>query len=148
MINEVYGREKTHLAIGIAFITQVLLVLFILLVKKLPPAPFFKYEEAWQDIFQMGLRITFASWVSFLICQNVDAYVFSTLKKRFESKIILRSVTSDILDLTLDSIIFIIVAFYGRMPLSMLIIGQIVTKNLIGIIDTPWFLWYKRIITR
>ncbi|GAH36634.1 unnamed protein product, partial [marine sediment metagenome] len=39
MINEVYGRKKTHLAIGIAFATQVLLVIFILLVKRLNSAP-------------------------------------------------------------------------------------------------------------
>ncbi len=148
MINEAYGRKKAHLAIGIAFATQVLLVIFILLVKKLPPASFFSYEEAWQDIFSLGIRVTAASWVAFLVCQNIDAYVFSSLKKRFEKRVLLRSVTSDIVDLTLDSLIFITFAFYGRMPLTPLIIGQIVSKNLIGILDTPWFLWYKKIISK
>lgn len=148
MINEVYGRKKAHLAIGIAFTTQVLLVIFILLVKKLIAAPFFPYEEAWQDIFSLGIRVTVASWVSFLICQNVDAYIFSYLKERFEKRVLLRSISSDVVDLTLDSIIFITFAFFGRMPIVPLIIGQLVSKNLIGIIDTPWFLWYKRIITK
>jgi len=147
MINEVYGRKKTHLAIGIAFATQVLLVIFILLVKKLIAAPFFLYEAAWQDIFSLGIRVTAASWVAFLICQNLDAYVFSSLKKKFESRVLLRSISSDIIDLTCDSIIFITLAFYGRLPLTPLIIGQLVSKNLIGIIDTPWFLWYKKIIS-
>ncbi|RKZ01177.1 MAG: hypothetical protein DRQ04_05170, partial [Candidatus Hydrothermota bacterium] len=61
---------------------------------------------------------------------------------------ILRSVTSDVLDLTLDSVIFVTLAFYGVMPLLPLIIGQIVSKNIIGFIDTPWFLLYKKIIGR
>lgn len=146
MINEVYGRKKAFLAIWIAFATQVILVIFILLVKKLPAASFFPHEKAWQDIFSMGIRITAASWVSFLICQNVDAYVFSFLKKKFENLVLLRSISSDVVDLTLDSIIFITLAFTGRMPLMPLLLGQVVTKNLIGIIDTPWFLWYKRIV--
>jgi uncharacterized integral membrane protein (TIGR00697 family) len=105
MINEVYGRNKAHLAIGIAFSTQVLLVIFILLVKKLIAAPIFPYEKAWQDIFSLGIRVTLASWVAFLVCQNLDAYVFSYLKKRFESRVLLRSISSDIIDLTFDSII-------------------------------------------
>jgi len=146
MINEAYGKSKAHLAIIIAFITQVLLVIFIALVSDLSPAPFFPYEEAWQEMFTLGIRITAASWVAFLICQNLDAYVFSWLKQRYEKRIWLRSITSDILDLTIDSVIFVTLAFYGVMPILPLIIGQIVSKNIIGLLDTPWFVWYKRIL--
>jgi len=146
MINEAYGKSKAHLAIIIAFITQVLLVIFIALVSNLSPAPFFPYEEAWQKMFTLGIRITAASWVAFLICQNLDAYVFSWLKQRYEKRIWLRSITSDILDLTIDSVIFVTLAFYGVMPILPLIIGQIVSKNIIGLLDTPWFVWYKRIL--
>ncbi len=148
MINEVYGRKKAHLAIIIAFITQVLLVTFIAMVNSLSPAPFFPFEEAWQGIFSLGIRITAASWIAFLICQNLDAYVFSWLKKKYERRIWLRSITSDLLDLTLDSVIFVPLAFYGVMPILPLIIGQIVSKNIIGFLDTPWFVWYKRMLQR
>ena len=147
MINEVYGRKKAHLAIAIAFATQVLLVAFILMVNSLPPAPFFGYEDAWRNIFGLGVRITVASWTSFLVCQNVDAYIFSWLKRRCERKVWLRSVTSDVLDLTLDSAIFVTLAFYGVMPIGPLIIGQIATKNFVGFIDTPWFLWYRKLVS-
>ena len=146
MINEVYGRNKAHLAIIIAFITQVLLVAFILMVKSLAPAPSFFYEEAWQKIFTQGIRITAASWVAFLICQNLDAYVFAWLKKRYEKRIWLRSITSDVLDLTIDSVIFVTLAFAGVLPIVPLILGQIVSKNIIGLLDTPWFVWYKKIL--
>ena len=148
MINEVYGRRKAHLAIIIAFITQVLLVAFILMVNSLSPAPFFPYEEAWQTLFAQGIRITAASWVAFLICQNLDAYVFAWLKKRYERRIWLRSITSDILDLTIDSVIFVTLAFGGVLPIVPLILGQIVSKNIIGLLDTPWFVWYKRVLRK
>ncbi len=148
MINEVYGRKKTHLAIVIAFITQLVLVAFIAMVNSLSPAPFFQFEEAWQGIFRLGIRITAASWVAFLICQSLDAYVFSWLKRRYERRIWLRSITSDVLDLTLDSVIFVTLAFSGEMPLLPLIIGQIVSKNVIGFLDTPWFIWYKKMLRK
>lgn len=148
MINEAYGRNKAHLAIIIAFITQVLLVTFILMVNSLSPAPFFPFEESWQGIFKLGIRITAASWIAFLLCQNLDAYVFAWLKEKYEDRIWLRSITSDVLDLTLDSLIFVTLAFYGVMPILPLIIGQIVSKNIIGFLDTPWFVWYKRMLER
>lgn len=146
MINEVYGRRMTHLAIGIAFVTQVLLVAFIVMTNALSPAPFFGLEEAWQTIFGLSVRITIASWISFLITNNLDAVVFAKLKERYEDKVLLRSVTSDVADLTLDSMIFVPLAFYGIQPVVPLIIGQIISKNLIGLLDTPWFLWYKKMI--
>jgi len=161
MINEVYGRKSAHLAIVIAFITQVLLVTFIAMVNSLSPAPFFQFEEAWQSLFGLSIRITAASWISFLICSNLDAYVFDKLKQKFLEKelsfkldtslnpyVWLRSSVSDILDLTLDSVIFVTLAFYGVMPVVPLIIGQIVSKNIIGFIDNPWFVWYKRLLRK
>lgn len=146
MINEVYGREKTYLAILIAFLTQVLLVIFIIMVNTLKPAPFFLYEETWREIFKLGIRITIASWSSFLVCQYIDATIFAFLKNKYEKKVLLRSVSSDIINLTLDSIIFVTAAFLGVMPIIPLIIGQIISKNFIGFIDVPFFLWYKRLI--
>ncbi|MCP8309692.1 MAG: queuosine precursor transporter [archaeon] len=147
MINEAYGKAKAHLAIFVAFITQVLLVTFIAMVNSLSPAPFFQFEEAWQNLFGLSIRITAASWIAFLICQNLDAHVFAFLKKKYEKRVVMRSLTSDVLDLTLDSVIFVTIAFYGLMPIIPLMIGQIISKNIIGFLDTPWFVWYKKMLT-
>lgn len=159
MINEVYGEKMTHVAILITFVTQVLLVLFFVMVNSLTPAPFFAYETAWQAIFSQSIRITAASWVSFLVCSNLDAYVFARLKERFLERerafrgnamlnpwVWLRSTASDAVSLTLDSLIFVTLAFAGVAPLLPLIIGQVVAKNIIGFIDNPWFVWYKAML--
>jgi len=60
----------------------------------------------------------------------------------------LRASLSDAVDLTLDSLIFVTLAYYGVMPVMPLIIGQIVSKNIIGFIDNPWFVWYKRMLRK
>lgn len=161
MINEVYGVTMTHVAILIAFVTQVLWVLFIVMINSFPAAPFFSYEEAWQALFSMSIRITIASWVAFLICSNVDAFVFDRIKKHFLEKekayrrstltnpwVWLRSSASDAISLTLDSVIFVIVAFAGLMPIVPLMIGQIVMKNIIGFADNFWFVWYKSMLNK
>jgi uncharacterized integral membrane protein (TIGR00697 family) len=161
MINEVYGKTMAHVAIGIAFISQVLLVIFFIMVNSLTPAPFYTNEIAWQEIFGMSIRITLASWISFLICSTIDASVFAGLKQRFLNKEInfkhhsmlnpyvwLRSSVSDAISLTLDSVIFVTIAFWGVMPVLPLIIGQIVSKNIIGFIDNPWFVWYKYMLKK
>jgi uncharacterized integral membrane protein (TIGR00697 family) len=127
----------------------------------LTPAPFFGFEEAWKSLFGLSIRITAASWIAFLICSNLDAYVFAKLKQRFikrENKfkldtsvnpyVWLRSSVSDALDLTLDSLIFVTLAFFGVMPVIPLIIGQIISKNIVGFIDNPWFVWYKRMLRK
>lgn len=161
MINEVYGRRSAHISIIIAFITQVLLVIFIGMVNTLTPAPFFQWEDAWKALFSLSVRITIASWISFLICSNLDAIVFAELKRIFidrEEKfkydtslnpyVWLRSSVSDMMDLTLDSVIFVTLAFYGEAPIIPLVIGQIVSKNIVGFLDNPWFVWYKRLIRK
>jgi uncharacterized PurR-regulated membrane protein YhhQ (DUF165 family) len=89
----------------------------------LTPAPFFAYEEMWQE-------------------------VFARLKERYPDRILLRSVSSDLLGLTIDSVIFVTIAFAGVAPLLPLIIGQVVAKNIIGFLDTQWFWWYKRYLEK
>jgi hypothetical protein len=145
MINEVYGRAMTRVAIGIALLSQILLIVLIAMTNTLTPAPIFAFEMAWQSIFTQGLWIILASWVAFLVCQNLDCYVFDRLKRAYPDRIVLRSAVSDVADLTLDSVIFVSIAFFSAgIPLLPLIIGQVVSKSIIGVLDTPWFVWYKR----
>jgi len=94
------------------------------------------------------VRITGSSWAAFLICELIDAKVFSWLRSRYPQKAWLRSIGSDLLNLTLDSFLFVTFAFWGVFPIGSLIVGQIVSKNLIGFLDTPWFLWYRRLIRK
>ncbi len=133
------------IATFIALLSQILLAVLIAMTNTLTPAPIFAFETAWQSIFTQGLWIILASWVAFLVCQNLDCYVFDRLKRAYPDRIVLRSAVSDVADLTLDSVIFVSIAFFSAgIPLLPLILGQVVSKSIIGVIDTPWFVWYKR----
>lgn len=164
MINEVYGRKRAVTAVVIAFGTQILYVIFIAMAVKLPAAPFFEYDGAWTAIFALSVGVTVGSWISFFVCSLLDTYMFSYFKRIlrprelafkgdsfFNPYIWIRSLVTDAFSLAVDSVIFVIIAFYliGGYPWEVvtgLIVGQLVVKVLIGIADTPWFVLYKRML--
>ncbi|MDR2945060.1 MAG: queuosine precursor transporter [Methanosarcinales archaeon] len=164
MINEVYGKRRAVAAVLIALATQVLFVMFIAMAVKIPAAAFYELDSEWTAIFALSVGVTFASWVSFLACSLLDTFMFSYIKQKLRPKelafkgdtflnpyIWIRSLVTDVFSLAVDSVIFVIIAFYfvGGMPwevVSGLIVGQLAVKVIIGAADTPWFVLYKRIL--
>lgn len=155
MVNENFGRKRTHRMIFIAFITQILMSIFIWFSIEIIPAPFWggdptKAQQYWISFFGSTLRITAASWIAFIITENLDAVIYAKLKKLTKDKNLwIRNVFSDIPTLALDSVLFITIAFMGDYPLILIgemILGQIITKWFFGVIDTP-FMYLSRGIT-
>ena len=156
MVNENFGQKATHRMIFIAFITQIFMAIFIWFSIEVPAAPFWGFDWAsdpieaqqfWLNFFGSTIRITIASWISFIITENLDAILFAKLKKWTKGKNLwIRNVFSDIPTLALDSVIFISIAFGGEFPLDVILImiwGQLLTKWFFGVIDTP-FMYLSR----
>lgn len=144
IVNEKFGRKETQKMIFIAFITQVAVALFILIAIQLPSAPFWQDQENFTKILGFAPRIMIASWIAFLISENLDAFIFSWLKKRTKRKHLwARNIFSSIPSMLLDTLIFVTIAFYGIQPLTPLIIGIVVIKWLVGIINIP-FMYLNR----
>lgn len=147
IVNEKFGKKETYKMILIAFIAQVAMVMFLWLGNVLPPAPFWKLQDTWQQIFGLVPRITLASWVAFLASENLDTFIFSWVKKLTHGKHLwLRNSVSSIPALAVDSFIFITIAFLGVTPLWPIILGQIVIKWLVGLIDIPFMYLNKWIL--
>lgn len=165
MINEVYGHKKAMAAVFIAFVTQVLYIIFIIMAFLMKPSPYFEHEDAWRSLFALSVGIVIASWTSFLVCSILDTYMFSYIKNAFREKemqfkksplinpyIWTRSLLTDAVSLAFDSVIFAGIAFglfggMGNDQLITLIIGQMTVKIFIGVIDTPWFVVYKKLLS-
>ena len=159
MVNENFGQKATHRMIFIAFITQIFMAIFIWFSIEVPAAPFWGFDWAsdpieaqqfWLNFFGSTIRITIASWISFIITENLDAILFAKLKKWTKGKNLwIRNVFSDIPTLALDSVIFISIAFGGEFPLDVILImiwGQMLTKWFFGVIDTPFMYLSRGII--
>ncbi|OGD61561.1 hypothetical protein A3A71_04270 [Candidatus Berkelbacteria bacterium RIFCSPLOWO2_01_FULL_50_28] len=146
IVNERFGRKETHRMIFIAFISQVFLAIFSYLVVSVPSAPFWTNQEALQSVIGMVPRIMVASWVAFLISENLDAYIFAWFKQKTGGKHLwARNVFSSIPSMLVDSVIFVVIAFGGVTPLMPLIIGVTVIKWLVGLVNIP-FMYLNRSI--
>ncbi|MHA2246659.1 MAG: queuosine precursor transporter [Candidatus Hodarchaeales archaeon] len=159
MINEKFGRKPVYEMIWIALISQVVMVALLILAGFLPAA-----GDDPLVPFAIVPTITLASWISFLISERFDAWIYDKFRSWIHAKsdagkewwkyLWIRNVFSDILSLGLDSIIFIPLAFLILPSIQKtfdasievatadfiftLIIGQLITKWFLGIIDTPY----------
>ncbi|TFF97874.1 MAG: VUT family protein [Promethearchaeota archaeon] len=149
MVNESFGRNEVYRMILIAFATQILMTIFIWFSIIITPAGYWGSEAQafWEVFFASSIRITIASWISFIITETLDALIYSKIRKITKGKHLwIRNVFSDVPMLALDSLIFVTIAFFGEVPLIVLvdiIIGQILTKWFFGVIDTP-FMYLSR----
>lgn len=147
IVNEKFGRKETQRMITIGLLAQIASALFIYLVLSLPPAPFWKNQAVFEQIFGLVPRILVASWIAFFVSENADAYLFAWFKKLTRGKKLwMRNAFSSIPAMTLDSFIVIPLAFYGVLPTEVLLsvtIGLLAAKYLVGLIDIP-FMYLNR----
>ena len=144
IVNEKFGRKETQKMILIAFITQIAVTFFIYLAISLPSAPFWKNQKFFSQVLGFAPRVILASWIAFIISENMDAYIFSFFKKLTKGKYLwIRNAFSSLPSMILDTLIFVSIAFYGIQPLLPLIIGVTAIKWLVGVIDIP-FMYLNR----
>jgi queuosine precursor transporter len=144
IINEKFGRRETHRMIFIAFISQVAISFFTWIILSLEGAPFWGNQAAFDSILGQVPRIIVASWTAFLISENLDAYMYAWFKQLTKGKHLwFRNAFSSLPAMVVDSVIFVTIAFYGLQPVIQIIIGQVIIKWLVGIIDIP-FMYLNR----
>ncbi|MEK6941975.1 MAG: queuosine precursor transporter [archaeon] len=144
IVNEKFGRKETQRMILIAFASQVAVAGFSWIVLSLPPAPFWAGQQALEGIFGAVPRVMVASWIAFLVSENLDAYIFDWFRKKTGGKMLwVRNVFSSIPAMVIDSALFVTIAFFGIQPVLSLIIGQTAIKWIIAVINVP-FMYLNR----
>ena len=144
IIDEVYGRKLGHRTVLIGFVANILGVLAIWLSIKWLPAPFIpaEFQDAYAKVLGQAPRIVFASTISYLVSQNHDVWAFHFWKEKTGGKYLwLRNNLSTMVSQLIDTVIFITLAFYGTVPLAVLlgmIKGQYIAKVIIAALDTPF----------
>ncbi|WP_312470661.1 queuosine precursor transporter [Neobacillus sp.] len=141
VIVEVYGKKEAQRTVKAGLIMQILALLFITITIHLPAAPIFNDQESFQTILNGSFRVIIASLTSYAISQNLDVFVFNKLKTiHGQKKLWLRNNASTMLSQLIDTTIFITIAFYGTMPMAVLvslILTQYVFKFFASMATTP-----------
>ncbi|TCK59500.1 queuosine precursor transporter [Seleniivibrio woodruffii] len=137
-ITEIWGRKTANNVVIGGFFSLVIVAVLIQISIALPSAPFWQNQDAYSSVLSTSARIIFASLVAYLISQYNDVWLFHLIKTKTGQKHLwLRNNLSTAMSQLLDSVIFILIAFYGTMPVVPLILGQWLIKLVIALVDTP-----------
>ena len=141
VLTEVYGFAAARKAIWIGFFCNLLAVVAIWISIKIPAAPFFQNQTAFEQILGFTPRLLVASFIAYLIGQFANSMVLAKMKVKTQGKHLwMRTIGSTIVGEGLDSVIFITLAFWGVMPGSVvgtLIVTQWIFKVLFETVLTP-----------
>lgn len=143
-VEEVYGKKLAKQFVVAGMITLIVMLLFIALFVFLPAHSRFTQNEAYTTIFGASARIMIASIIAFTLSQFHDVWSFGLLKKATHGKFLwLRTNVSTILSQTIDTFVFMFVAFYMITPnftalfILQLAIPYLIFKILWGTINSP-----------
>jgi len=141
VVPEVYGLATARKVIWLGFAANAFAVLFFMLTLSLPYPPYWVNQEAFQAVLGFTPRLLLASFIGYLIGTNVNAWVLVKIKALTSGRWLwMRTIGSTVVGESLDSFFFVMIAFYGLMPIEALygmVVAQAVFKTLYEAAVTP-----------
>ncbi|MEJ2049154.1 MAG: queuosine precursor transporter [Calditrichota bacterium] len=141
LLSEVYGKKEARRGVWLGFFALIFMTISMQLALLFKPDPSDFSQNAFQTIFGFIPRITGASLVAYLISQHHDVWAFHFWKDKTRGKFLwLRNNASTLVSQGIDSVTFVLLAFYGvfekKILLSILFTTYAI-KILIALLDTP-----------
>ncbi len=153
-VAELYGQAVANRLVRYGFIPLIVsMVLLTVVIRVVPPAPFWSDQDAFARLLGQGARMQFAGLCSYGISQTLNVYLFSRLAGGLGSGgsgklLMVRAWIASLLSQVVDTVIFITISFYGTveangqpMPIGTIMEGQIVSKLILSTIMVPPFIW-------
>jgi len=141
VLTEVYGFRQARRVIWLGFFCNAITVLAIWLGGILPAAPFWDGQGAYERILGYTPRLLAASFLAYLVGEFVNSIVLAKMKVATNGRWLWsRTIGSTLVGQGLDSLVFVLVAFIGSIPLSGLvtaIIAQWLFKSIYEAAATP-----------
>lgn len=141
VLTEVYGFRQARRVIWLGFFCNLLAVLAIWLGGLMPAAPFWDGQEAYQRILGYTPRLLGASFLAYLVGEFANSIVLAKMKVATNGRWLWsRTIGSTLVGQGLDSLVFILVAFVGTIPLTGLvsaIVAQWLFKSIYEAAATP-----------
>jgi uncharacterized integral membrane protein (TIGR00697 family) len=143
ILTEVYGYARSRRVIWAGFAGLAFASFMAWVVVSLPPAPFWKHQEAYEVAFGAAWRISLASMIAYFCGEFVNSFVLAKMKIATAGRWLwTRTIGSTIFGEGVDSLIFYPLAFYGtgiipndKLPTVMF--AQFVAKVGVEVVFTP-----------
>jgi uncharacterized integral membrane protein (TIGR00697 family) len=141
ILTEVYGYKNTRRIIWLGLFMALLMSLIFIIVGKLPAAPGWNNQDAYDKILGLTPRIVCASLIAYFCGEFSNSFILAKMKIMTKGKWLwTRTIGSTIVGELLDSAIFITLAFWGVLSnplLTTLIISNYIFKTAVEILFTP-----------
>ncbi|MDX2203657.1 MAG: queuosine precursor transporter [Hyphomicrobiaceae bacterium] len=143
ILTEVYGYAKARRVIWAGFGGLIFASVMASIVVALPPAPFWKHQQAYEIAFGNAWRVVGASMIAYFCGEFVNSFVLAKMKIWTEGRALwTRTIGSTVFGEAVDSALFYPLAFYGTgiIPnevLPQVMLAQFLTKTLVEVLFTP-----------
>jgi hypothetical protein len=152
VIGENWGRDEANATVRTGFVCQMFALVFIWIAIHLPVAPFANNQAEFSGILSTTYRVTLGTLIAYICSQSWDVWVFHKIRDRYmethngstSGKWIWNN-ASTMTSQIIDTVIFILIAFYGTVPnLLSMILTQYCVKFVYAALDTPIFYFLTR----
>ena len=141
VLTEVYGYKKAKRVIWLGFFMALLMSLVFIIVGKLPSASGWNNQNAYDLILGLTPRLVIASLVAYSFGEFSNSIILAKMKVWTKGKLLwTRTIGSTVIGEFIDSFIFIVIAFWGILPNSLLItliISNYLFKTGVEVLFTP-----------
>jgi len=154
ILSENYGKQEAKKAVWIGFFSLISMTLLMNLALEFIPLAGDDFagvaHDATSTIFSLMPRIAVASLTAYLLSQRHDVWAFHFWKKRFpkDRHLWLRNNLSTMISQLIDSLVFVLIAFWGVYERSILFEIFLTTyflKWIVAAADTPFVYWARGI---
>lgn len=141
IFTEVYGYKRMRRVIWSGFLANILMALVFMIVSKLPAAEGWNNQKAYEAILGWVPRIVIASIIAYWVGEFINSFILAKMKIFTKGQFLwMRTIGSTLVAEFLDSLIFCVIAFLGKVPsilLLKIIISNYIFKVLIEVLFTP-----------
>ncbi len=116
IFTEVYGYAGSRRAIWHGFLAQTLLTVLAMTIVKLPPAPGWENQQAFETVFGFLPRLVVASLIAYWCGEFANSFVMAKMKIITKGKMLwARTIGSTAVGQLVDTVIVMIIGFGGTM---------------------------------
>ena len=141
VLTEVYGFRAARRVIWLGFLANLFVVSAITAAQFLPSASFWEGQAAYEQILGFTPRILIASFCAYLVGEFANSVVLAKMKVATGGRYLwTRTIGSTLVGQGLDSLVFVVIAFSGVVPLAALfamIVTQWLVKTAYEALATP-----------
>ncbi|HEV2567345.1 queuosine precursor transporter [Sphingomonas sp.] len=139
-VAELHGRHIANRLVQIGFVPLIASLLLSIVVLAIPASE--EMDPARRDAFQMIMggtpRIWLGGIIAYGVSQTLNVTIFSALKGKEGSQLLwLRAGVASVLSQIVDTLLFVMIAFYGVFPIGQLLLGQMLAKVVLSALLVP-----------